>query len=99
MPAKRTAQETPTKKDDICGDLLESAWCVTDRRGLYVFDQNGLVTNDVEHKGALEKVGTVVDVCYSSVYPVFGKKTPVFKLQVLIPEWEDEPARSAWYMW
>ena len=40
----------------------------------------------------------MVDVCYSSVYPVFGKKTPVFKLQVLIPEWEDEPARSVWYV-
>ena len=63
-----------------------------------MFDQNGLVTNDVEHKGALEKVGTVVDVCYSSVYPVSGKKTPVFKLQVLIPEWEDEPERCVWYV-
>ena len=72
MPARRTTHETPTKKDSICQDLLESVWCVTDRRGLYVFDQIG---NVAEQKGQFDKVGTVVDVCYSGVYPIAGKKS------------------------
>ena len=98
MPARRTAQETPTKKDELCLDLLEVVWCVTDRRGLYVFDPCSTVINVAEQKGQLDKCGTVADVCYSGVYPISGKKTPVFKLQVLIPAWEEEPEYLKWFV-
>ncbi len=59
-----------------------------------MFDQIG---NVVDQKGQLDKVGTVVDVCYSSVYPIARKKFPVFKLFVCVPAWEDEPEVNKWY--
>ena len=98
MPAKKGAKETPQKKNQECDELLFSTWCVTNRRGLYVHSCGHYVIDDHEHKGELTKIGTVEDVSYSAVYNVKGEKTPVFKLYVCIPEWENEEEEMKWYV-
>lgn len=90
MPARRTGNETPKKKNEVCEDLLFSTWCVTDRRGLYIHNQGHQPFTAETQKGELIKMGTIVDVHFSTVYPVQGEKCDVFKLMLNIPAWEDE---------
>jgi hypothetical protein len=97
MPAKNSNQ-TPLKKGKECGDLLFSTWCVTDRHGLYIHNTGHLPFTDKVQKSDLTKIGTVEDIAYSAVYQVQGDKTPVFKLKVYIPEWDDEPETWTWYV-
>ena len=97
MPAKNNNQ-TPLKKGKECLDLLYSTWCVTDRHGLYIHNTSHLPCTDQTQKSELTKIGTVQEIAYSAVYPVQGEKTPVFRLNVCVPEWEDEPSSMTWYV-
>ena len=98
MPARKVPI-TPVKGDDVCEDVLGSHWCVTNRRGFYVFN-NTLDPNEPNyHKGGeLIKLGVVTDVSYSAVYSVEGTKTPVYKFKVYIEEYEHEEEQWKWYV-
>lgn len=97
MPAKRPV-ETPTKKDDVDESLLFSSWCVTDRRGLYIFEPGQPHSSNEDLKGEVIKIGTIVDVSYSGVYKIDGQKCGVFKMMVFIKGYEEERDTRKWYV-
>ena len=98
MPARKVPK-TPVKGDEVCEDVLGSHWCVTDRRGLYVFNNTLDPDEPNYHKGGeLIKLGKLSDVSYSAVYSVNGTKTAVYKFKVYIEPYEDEEEQWKWYV-
>ena len=97
MPAKRPV-ETPTKKDDVDESLLFSSWCVTDRRGLYIFEPGQPHSSNEDLKGELMKIGTIVDVSYSGVYKIDGQKCGVFKIMVFVKGFDQDRDTRRWYV-
>ena len=97
MPAKRTV-ETPTKKEDVDESLLFSSWCVTDRRGLYIFEPGQPHSSNEDLKGEVMKMGLIVDVSYSGVYKIDGNKCGVIKLMVFSKGFAEENDTRRWYV-
>ena len=101
MPARRAVMTSPTKPV-VSNDLLSYKWCITDRMGVYVHDddyapEEGSTRPKEDGADTLIRAGTLTDVSWTAKYSVEGVSTACFKLQVHINAYGDEPAQTKLY--
>lgn len=102
MPARRSNNNESPLKTVFLEDLISLDWCITDRGGLYVHEYSGEEGAANNAEDTLTRVGAVRQVNWSGVYPIDGRNTSVFKIQVHVSGYDDGSIRTEeqeqWYV-